>query len=74
MTPKEIGKRLFWTVVAAGLGSLATAKALNLDALQVALQVAVIAAINYMTLIARSKAQAISEARPDQSHPPAPGP
>lgn len=55
MNPKEIALRLFWTVVAAGGGALVAANALDVGALKAAAFVALTAAINFVTLLARAQ-------------------
>jgi len=56
MTTKDILTRLFWTVLAAAGGALAASQTLDIPAVKAAGMVAATAAINYLTLIARSKA------------------
>ena len=55
MNPKEIALRLFWTVVAAGGGALVAANALDVTAFKAAAFVALTAAINFLTLLARAQ-------------------
>jgi len=55
MNMKDIGLRLFWTIVAAGGGALVAANTLDIEAVKAAGFVGLTAAINFITLIARAK-------------------
>ena len=55
MNGKDIGLRLFWTVGAAAGGALVAAQVLDVAALQAAGMVGLTAAVNFVTLLARSQ-------------------
>jgi len=55
MNWKDMGLRLFWTMVAAAGGAVGAVTVLDMDALKAALMVAMMAAVNFVTLVARQQ-------------------
>ena len=55
MNVKEVATRLFWTVVAAAGGALVAAQVMDIEAIKLAGMVGLTAAVNFVTLLARSQ-------------------
>lgn len=58
---RDIAERLVWTVVAAFLGGLSVSGIIDITALDAAIASAGAAAVNFLTLVARSRLSVLPE-------------